>query len=45
MENLDYDPNAASNTEPRMIDKPKANFNFIEEIDLKASMTELTSCL
>jgi hypothetical protein len=39
--NPNYDPRDAKSTESQMMDKPKADFNYMEEIDLKASMAEL----
>ena len=41
VDNPSYDPTDAKSTEPPKIDKPKADFNYMEELDLKASMTEL----
>ena len=39
--NPHYDPTDTISTEPPMMDKPKADFKYMEELDLEASLSEL----
>ena len=40
IDNPEYDPTDTLTAEPPRIDKPKADFNYMEELDLKASLAE-----